>query len=32
MSPATAMAPALIIGFSGRPVPGSRLMELKASP
>jgi hypothetical protein len=26
------MAPALIIGFSGRPVPGSRLIELKASP
>ncbi len=24
--------PALIIGFSGRPVPGSRLIELKASP
>ena len=27
-----AMAPALIIGLSGRPVPGSRLMELNASP
>ena len=27
-----AMAPALIIGFSGRPVPGSRLIELNASP
>ncbi len=26
------MAPALIIGFSGRPLPGSRLIELKASP
>lgn len=26
------MAPALIMGFRGRPVPGSRLMELKASP
>jgi len=36
VAPATsdevAMAPALIIGFIGRPVPGSRLMELKASP
>ena len=30
--PVVAMAPALIIGFMGRPVPGSRLMELKASP
>ena len=26
------MAPELIIGFSGRPVPGSRLMLLKDSP
>lgn len=26
------MAPALIMGLSGRPVLGSRLMELKASP
>jgi len=25
------MAPALIIGFNGRPVPGSRLIELNAS-
>ena len=36
VAPATsdevAMAPALIIGFSGRPVPGSRLIELNASP
>lgn len=32
ISEATAIAPALIIGFSGRPVPGSRLMLLKASP
>jgi hypothetical protein len=30
--PAAAMAPALIIGLRGRPVPGSRLMALKASP
>ena len=26
------MAPALISGLSGRPVPGSRLMALNASP
>jgi len=26
------MAPALIMGLRGRPVTGSRLMELKASP
>ena len=29
---AAAMAPALIIGLRGRPVPGSRLMALNASP
>ncbi len=27
-----AMAPALIIGLRGRPLPGSRLISLKASP
>ena len=32
VSDEAAMAPALIIGFSGRPVPGSRLIELNASP
>ncbi len=26
------MAPALIIGFAGRPLPGSRLIALNASP
>ena len=26
------IAPALIIGFAGRPVPGSRLIALNASP
>ena len=26
------IAPALIIGFSGRPLPGARLIELNASP
>ncbi len=26
------IAPALIIGFSGRPLSGARLIELKASP
>ncbi len=31
-SEAVAMAPALILGFSGRLVPGFRLMELNASP
>lgn len=30
--PATASAPALIIGLRGLPVPGSRLIELHASP
>src|SRR5207244_6738473 len=30
--PAAAMAPALIIGLRGRPVPDSRLTALKASP
>lgn len=36
VSPATSelvtMAPALTIGFGGRPVPGSRRIELNASP
>ena len=31
-SPVVAMAPALIIGFAGRPEMGSRLMALNASP
>ena len=31
-SATVAIAPALIMGLRGLPVPGSRLMELKASP